>query len=273
MTENQNTQAETPELSEDQKREILNSLSPEFQQAVKDLNADIDAHNKDVNSIISAEAKDPKLIKAEIFETSKDKEVKRQYEEYLKLIQSAEELKNQAYDLIEKKGLMPKELSEAEIENLKKKTADNHKPLKDKVAAFIQMENMLPFLKGKLVPLINEIATRRGTATKGASSSQEGAKRIRFKRILVNNVTEDENGNKVYGTVKGEEKYTFTFASQYLKKQHKGINWTAKDLTDAYLQGIDENNLPESHEFTMNYTFKDANGNDQTIPYTIRAER
>jgi hypothetical protein len=278
MAENTNPQevkSETPELTPEQKAEMFNALPGEFQKAISDLNGSIGDHNVKVTSIQSAEKKDPKLIKAEIFEQNPDNHVKlkRLRDQELKLIDSIEKLRAEAYAIIEKDGLMPKELSEDELTKLKAEITDSTKSLRQQVEALTTMEAMMPMFKGKLSIHIDEIKTRRGAAKTGTSTSTGEVKRLRFKKIEVNGVTQDDKGNTVYQLKDGEEKYTFTFASQYLKKQHKGINWSSKDLTDAYLEGKDENNLPEVSEFVMPHTYKADNGNEHTVEYTIKCYR
>jgi hypothetical protein len=269
------TQTETaPELTAEQKAEIFNNLPKEFQDALRDLNASIDGHNSKVDSIKAAESKDPKLIKAEIFEQSDNKGIVRLRTEYEKLTEAAEKLRMQAYEAIEKNGLMPKDLSEEEVTKLKGEVTESTKELRDQSNALEKMEAMMPMFKGKLVPLIGEIKTRRGTAkTGGTTAKGDGPKRPRFKKIEVNGVTQDDNGNTVWREVNGEQKYTFTLASQYLSKQHKGINWTSADLTAAWAKDIDIDNPPEQHTFVMPYTFKDNNGNEQTVNYEIKTYR
>jgi arsenate reductase-like glutaredoxin family protein len=264
------------ELTPEQLQEMFNALPNEFRDAINNVNKAIAEHNANVESIKATEAKDPKLIKAEIFEQDShgNKQVSRMYTEYLKLTEQAEKIRSQAYELIDKHGLMPKELTAEDIEKLKSTVTDSTKELREQVGALLKFEEMMPMFAGKITPHIFEIKTRRGAAkTTGTTVKGEGPKRIRFKRIEVNNVTEDDKGNKVYGLVNGEPKYTFTFASQYLRKQHKAINWSAKDLTDAYLSGQDENNLPEEREFPMVHTFNDANGNEQSVTYTVKCYR
>lgn len=250
-------------------------LPAEFREAINKVNADIDAHNKDVAAVQSAEKKDPLLIKEEVWsqDTHKDKDVSRLYREYLKLVEQSEKIKDQAYALIDERGLMPKDLSPEEIEKLKAQVSESTSNLRKQQSAFAEMEKVMPLLAGKLTPHIKEIKTRRGTAKTSTSSTGEATKRIRFKRIEVNDQVEDDKGNKVSSEVNGETKYTFTFAANYLKKQHRGINWTPKDLTDAYLKGLDENNLPDVHTFVMPYTYKDANGNEHTVEYRIKCYR
>jgi hypothetical protein len=264
------------EMTPEQLEEAFKSVPEAFQDAISTLNQEVDSHNSKVESVRASEAKDPKLIKAEIYEQNpnNNKKLKVLYTEELKLREQIENLRKQAYEVIETDGLMPKELSPEEIEKLKVEVTESTKELREKVSALLKLEEMMPFLKGKLGVHIHEIKTRRGAAKTGTTTSNgDGPKRIRFKKIEVNGVTEDDKGNKVYGLKDGEEKYTFTFASMYLKKQHKTIKWTAKDLTDAYLQGEDENNLPDEKEFEMPLTFKDENGNDQTLVYKVKCYR
>lgn len=273
------TPAETTEektYSAEELKAMFDALPSEFRETIVKVNSEIDAHNTKVASIQSAEKQDPQLIKAEIFEQnpSNNKRLATLRKEELKLIEQIEAVRKQAYEVIEKDGLMPKELTEDELKRLKDETAESVKNLRESVNALAKFEEMMPMFKGKLTPHVNEIKTRRGTAkTGGSTATGEGPKRIRFKRILVNNVTQDDKGNTVYKIVDGEEKYTFTFAAMYLSKQHKGIKWTSKDLTDAYLSGIDADNLPDKHTFVMPYTFKDAQGNEQTVNFDITAER
>lgn len=277
MSENatETVAAATPELTQAQKDEMFKTLPGEFQDAIAKLNTEISGHNSKVDSIKAADAQDPKLIKAEIFEQSDNKKLSRLYNEYLKVIAQAEAIKDQAYQVIDTDGLMPKDLSEAEVEKLKTDVTESTKDLRDQVGALLKFEEMMPAFKNRLAPHISEIKTRRGAAKTGPSGAGkgEGTKRLRFKKIEINDVTQDDRGNHVWQTVAGEEKYTFTFAAQYLKKQHKSIDWTANDLTKGYLSGVDENNLPDEHTFEMPFTFKDGNGNDQTVTYRVKAYR
>jgi len=283
MTENTATENKTQETQEvktptpEELKKLFSELPGEFQKAINDLNSEIEGHNSKVQSILAADAKDPKLIKAEIFEQNpgNNKKLAALRAQELKLIAQLEKLRDEAYKVIDEDGLMPKELSETEIEKLKGEVTDSTKDLREKVSALLKFEEMMPIFAGKFSPHISEIKTRRGAAKTGTSTGKtgEGPKRIRFKKIEVNGLTQDAQGNTVSQKVAGEDKYTFTFASQYLKKQHKSINWTAKDLTDAYLKGLDENNLPEAHEFVMPHTYKDSAGNEHTVEYKVKAYR
>lgn len=271
---NASESTEPKELTAEEKKAIFDSLPKEFQAGVNELNKEIAEHNSNVATVQAAEKQDANLIKAEIFEQSEDKDIKRLYDKYNELLAAADKLKDQAYEQIEKKKLMPGELTPEALEALKVTITESTKSLRDKQNAFVQIEAFMPPVKGKLIPLLEEIKTRRGISSAKGSSSQEGVKRLRFKRITVNNVTEDEKGNKVYGMVGGNEKYTFTFAANYLKKQHKGISWSPKDLTDAYLASVpDADNLPDSHVFEMPYTFKNGEGVETTVSYQIKTER
>jgi hypothetical protein len=274
MSEN-TTATETQELTTEQKTELYNSLPEELRKALDDFNREVNEHNVKVESIKAADSKDPVLIKAEIYEqnTANNKKLARIREQELKLLEQVENLRKQAYEIIDTDGLMPKELSESEVQKLKDETAESLKALKLKAETYKGMEEMLPMYKGKLLIHLNEIKTRRGTGGTKSTASGEGPKRPRFKKIEINGVTEDDKGNTVYQTVDGEPKYTLTFASQYLKKQHKGIKWTAKELQDAYFAGQDADNMPEVHTFEMPYTFKDGSGNEHTVVYSIKAYR
>lgn len=170
---------------------------------------------------------------------------------------------------------MPKDLSEEEVSKLKEETSQSHAALKAKSAAIVQMEEMMPMFKGKLLPLVDEIKTRRGTGGGSKSSSTGEIKRPRFKRITVNNVTEDDKGNKVYTTDdKGEAKFTFSGVVAYLKKQHKGIKVVAKDLTDLYFgDKSSQDELPDTVTFTVPYTFTSEGGNETTVNYEIQATK
>lgn len=283
MTENAAQQTETPKAEEvkaptaEELKAMFDSLPDEFKAAVQALNGSIDEHNGKVDSIKAANAQDPKLIKAEIFEQNpkNNRKLARLREEELKLLKQVEDIRKQAYEVIDTDGLMPKELSEAEVEKLKAEVTGNAKTLKDQVSALQTMEQMMPFLKGKVTPLIHEIKSQRGTGTKAAAKSGDTVKRPRFKKIEINGVTQDDKGNKVFGvTPEGDEKYTFSFASMYLRKQHKGIKWTANDLQDKYFgDKSDQSELPEIHTFVMPYTYKDANGNEHTVNYEIKCYR
>lgn len=275
MSEN-TAAAETPELTDAQKEELFNSLPEELRKALSDFNAEVAEHNKKVEAIKAADSTDPKQIKAEIYEqnSGNNKKLARLREQELKHLEAIENLRKQAYEIIETDGLMPKDLSEEEVEKLKGETTDSLKSLKLKAETYKGMEEMLPMYKGKLLIHLDEIKTRRGTGggTKSVASG-DGPKRPRFKKIEVNGVTQDDKGNTVYGVVNGEEKYTISLLRDYLKKQHKGIKWTTKDLQDAYFEGQDADNMPEVHTFELPYTFKDEKGNEHTVTYTIKAYR
>lgn len=267
---------EVKPLTDEQLKEIFNSLPDAIKDALNKVNADIDAHNKKVDSLKASEAKDPKLIKAEIFEQNpgNNKKIARLLTEYRKFEEQMEKLRSEAYTIIDSDGLMPAELDEKQIESLKTEVKDSTKSLREQASAMLTFEEMLPMYKGKISPFINEIKTQRAAAKIGGTTTKgDGPKRIRFKKIEVNGVTQDDKGNTVWQKVGDEERYTFTFASQFLNKQHKGISWGSKDLTEAYMKGLDENNLPEVHEFVMPHKFKDVQGNEQTVNYTIKAYR
>lgn len=262
-----------PELTEEEKKKSFDSLPAAMREAIEKLNVEIAEHNKKVDAVKAAESKDPVLIKSEIFEQrhTENKELNRLRKEYDKIQAQLEGIVKEAYDVIDKSGLMPKNLSEAELEKLKSEITESTKTIRDQTAAFVQFETLMGYV---LIPHIDEVKTRRGT--RSTSTSSEGTKRIRLKRILINGTDTDDKGNTVYGTVNGEPKYTFTFAAMYLNKRLKGTgapSITAKDLTDKYLEGIDENNLPEKHKFTLPVSYKDNNGNEQTVNYEITAER
>jgi len=270
MTENTAT-TEVKELTKEDKAKLFKALPADhFRTAVKDVNGLIAEHNEAVDKIQRAEKKDTTSLKNEIFEQSDNPAIKRLHEEYLKLIESAEKLKDQAYAKIDELKLMPGEVSEEELANLKASYSESLKNVRAKVDAFKQMEEMMPGVS--LIPLVDEIKTRRGTGGGSASSSQEGVKRPRFKRIVINNVEQDENGNTVYQEVKGEKKYTLTFAAAYLKKQHKGIKWTAKELNDAYFGAFEGDEQPAKLTFVMPYTYKTEDGHETTINYEIKTE-
>jgi hypothetical protein len=268
--------AEAPApLTDKQKTEILETLLPDIRAAIVAYNKEVEEHNAKNESIKAAESQNPTLIKAEIYEqnTAKNAKLKRIREQELKLIEQQEALRKQAYEIIDTDGLMPRELKPEEVQKLKDETAKSSQTLRAKVETFKGMENMLPMYSGKLIPLLSEIKTRRGTGAAKSTGTGEGPKRPRFKRIEVNGVTKDDKGNTVYGVVNGEEKYTISFLREYLKKQHKGIKWPTKELQDAYFAGDDPDNMPEVKEFTMPYTFKDESGNEHTVNYVIKAYR
>lgn len=267
---------EPKQPTEAELKAMFDALPEMFRDTITKLNAEIDQHNEKVASVQSAEQKNPTLIKAEIYEqnTKNNKKLAALRKQELELIRQQEELRKQAYEVIDTDGLMPKELTEEAIETLKGEITTGVKGLRDQVSALSTFEEMMPTLKGKVLPLIHDIKTRQGRGAKaGTTKSGDGPKRIRFKKIEVNGLTADANGNTVYGVVNNEEKYTFSLASAFLRKQHKGISWTANDLTEAYLKGQDENALPDEREFVMPYTYKDTNGNEQTVNFTIKCFR
>lgn len=266
----------TPEpkaLTSEEISKRIDALPDVLKTMLKNLNESIVVHNGNVAKLTAAEKKDTAVIKADIFEQSKDPKLAKIREEYIKACEVTEKLKDQAYEHIDKAGLMPKELSEEEVTKLKTSTAESLKDVKAKRDAIGMFEAMSPGLE--LSPLITEIKSRRGTTGAKSAGTSGEIRRPRFKRIEINNLTEDNAGNKVYGVdSNGEPKWTFTFAAAYLKKQHKGISWTAKELQDTYYAGeSDPDNMPEVKEFPMTHEYKDQNGNDQTVVYKIKAYR
>lgn len=266
----------TPEpkaLTNEEIAKRIDALPDVIKKTITGLNDIIAVHNSKVAKLTAAEKQDTGLIKADIFEQSTDPKLKALRAEYVKLCESLDALKDQAYEHIDKAGLMPEALDEKAIAKLKSDTAESLKDIKAKSAAFTMFEEMAPELK--LSELITEVKTRRGTGTGKSSTSSGGTTyRPRFKRIEVNNQVEDDKGNKVYGLDSdGNPKYTLTFTAKYLGKQHTGISWTSKDLQDAYFAGEDPDNLPDVKEFEMPHTYKDANGNEQTIVYKVKAFR
>lgn len=283
MAEN-TTENAAPVKSEEDKakemRELFESLPSEFKDTINKLNAEIDAHNANVVKVKRADEKDPKLIKAEIYEQNPDNNEKLAVirKQELKLIEQMEKLRKQAYEVIEKDGLMPKDLSPEEVEKLKKDVTESTKSLKDQATTLEKFEEMMPLFKGKLTIHLHEIKTRRGTAKSGGgqSAAQTGVKRPRFKKILVNgsDQAQDPQGNThtVWQEVNGEPKYTMTFLSQFLKKMSPVLNWTPKDLQDAYFgDKSDQSEIPDTHKFVMTHTFKNEAGNEQTVNYEITA--
>lgn len=266
-----------PELSEEAKAQIFEALPTEIKEAIIAFNKLADKHNSMQASIKASESQNPTQIKAEIYEqnsgNNKKLEIIRKKE--LQLLKQIEEFRKEAYEIIDAEGLMPKDLKPEEVQKLKDEVAVSGKELKDQTTALTKLEDMVPAMfKDKITIHLNEVVSRRGTGGSKASANGEGPKRPRFKRIEINDVIEDDKGNKVYGvTDSGEQKFTFGFAAAYLKKQHRAIKWTTKDLQDKYYAGEDENNLPEVKEFVMPYTFKDEAGNDHTVNYKLKCYR
>lgn len=257
-------------------KKAFDSLPVEFKEAIAKINKDIQEHNKKVDSIKAAEATDPLLIKAEIFEQnpSNNKNVATLLAEYRKLEEQMENVRKDAYKVIDTDGLMPASVTPEKLTALKTDVTESTKELREVSSAFAKMEDAMPMFKGKLVKHFEEIKTRRGVAKQTSSSKGEsGTKRPRFKKLTVNGVTQDDKGNTVWQKVDDEERYTFTFLSQYLKKQHAGITWGANDFTAAYMEGQDPDNLPETSEFTMTHTFTTKAGNAETVDYVIKTYR
>lgn len=276
MAENTTTEAAAP--STEDLRKLFDSLPGEFQETIANLNKAIDTHNANVIKVKRADEADPKLIKAEIFEQNPDNNEKLAVlrKQELKLIEQLEKIRTQAYEVIDKDGLMPKELTAEEVEKLKKDVTESTKSLRDQAQTLEKFEEMMPIFKGKLSIHLHEIKTRRGAAKTGSSSaSQTGVKRPRFKKILVNGVDEETIDGKtqtVWGEVNGDKKYTMTFLSQFLRKKSAVLNWTPKDLQDAYFgDKSDQSEIPDTHEFTMTHKFKDEQGNEKTVNFVITA--
>lgn len=253
------------------------TLPEVFRNAIDSVNDEINRHNANVRRVKASEAQNPNQLKHEIYEQTTNPKIKKLYEKELELREQIEKVRAQGYKLVESEGLMPKELSEDEIEKLKSSVSDGVKDLRSKVEAIIKFEEMAPAYKGKFAHHIVSIETRRGTAKSGGNAST-GQKRLRFKRITVNGDIADEKGNTVYQTVKnasGEEvdKYTLGFLAKFLGRQANDIHWTQNELQDAYLKGLDEDNLPEEHEFVMTHNYKDAKGNEHSINFPIKAYR
>lgn len=277
---NENTNAEATEVkpTEAELKAVFESLPSEIQGGIKGLNEAIDVHNSNVDKVKASEAKDPKLIRAEIFEQNpgNNEKLARLLKEEEKHREAIERIRKQAYEIIDRDGLMPKELSEEEVTRLKAEITTKTKSLREQVAAFEMMEGMMPMFKGKLLMHLHEIKTRRGAAKTGVqSSAQSGVKRPRFKKILVNGSDQDTINGKtvtVWQEVSGEPKYTMTFLSQFLRKKSAVINWTAKDLQDAYFgDKSDQSEIPDSHTFVMTHHFKDENGHEKSVDFEITA--
>lgn len=268
----------TPELTQEQKDAIFAELPATIQEAITTVNDNTAEHNSKVDSLKASEAKDPKLIKAEIFEQNpqKNKKIQAILDEYRKLEERMEKLRMGAYEVIETDGLMPKELTDAELNGLKTAVQESTKDLKDSANALLKFEEMMPAFKGKIGIHLAEIKTRRGAAKTGATTSKgtEGQKRPRFKKIEINGVTQDDSGNTVFQKVGDDERFTFTFAAQYLNKQHKNLKVTPSELQDKYYEGMaDENNPPEIREFVYPHTFKNEAGHEHTVNYTFKCYR
>jgi hypothetical protein len=274
----EDVKSDTPKpLTPEQIAERIAALPEEMRKAITALNEQIAEHNAKVDAVKAAESNDPKLIKAEIFEQNpnNNKKLAALYTEYDKAMAAAEKIRAQAYEVIEKDGLMPKDMTEEERNKAKDEITASTKALRDSKSAFEQFEKMMPGMS--FVPLISDIKTRgRGVAKGGnKASGQDGVKRPRFKRIEINGVVKDDKGNTVYGTApNGDEKYTFTLAAKYLSKQHKGLSVGSNDLMDAMIKsGVDPENIPDDYTFTYPYTFKNEEGHETTVNYSIHTVR
>jgi hypothetical protein len=282
MAENTKTEATETESKAPTAEELkvaYDSLPAEFKQTINDLNAAIKAHNANVNKVVASEATDPKLIKAEIFEQNPDNNTKlaRLRVEELKHLEAAEKIRTQAYEVIEKDGLMPRELTEEEVTKLKASVTESTKNLRDQASTLAKFEDMMPMFKNKLVIHLEEIKTRRGTGKVGGaqSAAQTGVKRPRFKKILVNGSDQETINGKtltVWGEANGEQKYTMTFLSKFLKAKNPVLTWTAKDLQDAYFgDKSDQSEIEDERTFVMTHEFKDEAGNTKSVNYEITA--
>lgn len=268
--------ATPPAMSDEDKAKAYAALSNEMREAIDNLNKVIGEHNVKVEAVKATESNDPKLIKAEIYEQNSGNNNKLAVlrKKELQLQDQIEKIRKEAYEVIDKDGLMPAELKPEQVEKIKGEVAASSTAIKQQTAALTQFEEMLPMYKGKLLIHINEVKTRRGTGSKSTASG-EGPKRPRFKRIEINGVIEDDKGNKVYTlNDDGSKKFTFTGAANYLKKHHKGIKIGSKDLTEAYFGDKDsQDELPDTVTFTVPHVFKDESGNEHTVNYEIKATK
>lgn len=264
----------------DSKGTELPELPDMFKDSVDALNRAIAEHNKNVTAVKSAMSgqKDVRALKSEIFE-QRYKENKRLAvlrKEYDRLSEQLEKVVEQAYAVIDEAGLMPKALSPEEIEKLKKNIGSSGADLRKKIEALGTMEGMFNLPEGTITSRIDDIQTLRGVGVKAKSSGsgETGIKRPRFSLIEINGVTEDESGNTVYKEVDGKRKYTLSFAARYLNARHPSINVTSSQLQEKYFgDKTSQDELPDVHEFDFPVTYKDENGNDQTIVYHFKATK
>lgn len=279
MAENTNSnETEVKAPTAEELKAMYDALPTEFKDTITKLNAEIDAHNSNVDKVKRSEQQDPKLIKAEIFEQNPDNNEKlaRLRKEEEKHREAIERIRKQAYEIIDRDGLMPKDLTAEEVEKLKTEVTASTKNLRDQATTLEKFEEMMPMFKGKVTIHLHEIKTRRGAAKTGVqSSAQSGVKRPRFKKILVNGSDQDTINGKtvtVWQEVNGEPKYTMTFLSQFLRKKSTVINWTAKDLQDAYFgDKSDQSEIPDTHTFVMTHTFRDEAGHEKSVNFEITA--
>lgn len=264
--------------AEDMAKEFA-ALPSEFREAVETVNAEITKHNANVRRVKAAEAQNTNQLKHEIYTQTDNPKVKRLYEKEQELQAQIEKLRDQGYKLIESEGLMPKELTEDELNSLRKSVTDSVKDLRSKAEAVVTFEEIMPAYKGKIGKHLIAIETRRGSGKPSGTTGATGQRRIRFKRITVNGDIKDEKGNTVYSTGKNqtsgemEDKYTLGFLTKFLNKQSSSLNLSQNEVQDAYLKGLDENNLPDEHEFVIPHTYKDGKGNEHTVNFTVKAYR
>lgn len=284
MTENK-VENQEAQLTEEELKKIFDSLSEEFKEAIRRYNDEVAQHNRNVETLRSALSgtKDPTLIKAEIFEQNNEpngahnKKLAVLRDNELKLLKQIEKIREEAYAIIEKEGLVRKEHTEEELTKLREGMAESVQELRSQAQALSKMENMMPNLKGKVTVHLHEIKTLRGRGVAKSSSTGGTSKRPRFEKIEVNGGVDDKAGNTVYSVVKkkGVDTETFNFGttSSFLRKQHPSIKVTTQELQNLYYAGEDENNLPKVKSFDFPHTFKDANGNEQTVIYKITCYR
>jgi hypothetical protein len=279
MTETTTEAAPAPSAEEiaKAKEAEFNSLPDVIKQAIITLNEGIRNHNGVIAEVKASESKDPMLILSEIREQNpaKDPKLERVNAEITKLTGQLETLISKANELA--KPYVPKDKNPEEIEKLRDKAKSEAKNLKDQASGLLQTEKLFGS-EGLFEKHIEEIHTLRGIAKTSGGTSGEGIKRPRFSRITVNDQTEMEKNGKtlpVYGKVKDEQRYTFTFLAQFFNKLHPGINWRSTDIADAYAKSLPDgyDNQPEKHSFDMTHKYKDAEGHERELTFKITCEK
>lgn len=265
-----------PALTQEQKDEIFNSLPEAMQEAVIAARNNVNEHNTNTRFLKNQGSNDYSALLSEIRENnpsnneaiaSINKQITQYNEQIEKLIQDANAI-------IKADGLMPKVPSPEELQVIKESYPSSLKTCRDQLVSFENLEKLAPPFKGKLLVLMPDIETLRNTSSSSSSGSSDGTetKRPRFSEILVNGVTSDDKGNKVYVIKDGKESFTFTETAKYLKKQASGMRVTAKTLSDLYFAKFD-GDQPDSVTFEVPHTFKTASGSEETINFTITAKR
>lgn len=230
-----------PVLSDEEKAQKFNALPEMIQEAVNNLNAEIDQHNANVQVVRQA-SQEKKSETDTVFELIEkddhgDKVLSKIWADVKAAEERVEKLRLQALKRANEVELKPKDVSADEATAAHEATKVSSKELRDKRDALSKLED---FFKVDLSIFLKEIDSTRGLRL-NASESGEKITRPQYKALYI----VDENGtkeliSKEVDTKDGKVQRSTTtqLASELTKRGGKGFSVSSSEITTAFLKNL-----------------------------------